>query len=386
MPSEAASSPRRIPWLLLFALLLAGFTLAKIAPLSSVQSSDELARASAPPGAVKALRVETVSVKPERGYRQARLFTGRVEARRSSALGFELAGRVSELLVDEGDQVEADEVLARLDRQRLQARRAELIAALTEARANRDLARASLRRAERVVAQGGVSRQGLDEAREADRAARAGVALASARLDTVDVELVKSELRAPFAGVVIRREVDEGQVVNAGALILALQSLEPPQARIGIAGPFADALEVGEALRLQLIGSPLEFEARVRAVLPLRASITQTVDVLFDLEPGLRAGDLVRLELSEWVERPGFWLPISALTEGAHGVWAAYVAEPGSNLEVIEATHTLKPRRLELIYQNEERVYVRGAISADEQVVANGTHRVVARQQVRVVP
>ena len=69
-----------------------------------------------------------------------------------------------------------------------------------------------------------------------------------------------------------------------------------------------------------------EFSATVRALLPARNRETRTVDVVLTLstkENALRHGDLVELEaLPRAIEKSGFWLPRSALTESSRGLWA----------------------------------------------------------------
>ena len=87
------------------------------------------------PAQARVLTVLTRTLVAETGYQVPRLFTGQVEAARSSAVGFELDGLVAGIEVEEGDRVTAGQVLATLDSARLQARRTELAAALESASA-----------------------------------------------------------------------------------------------------------------------------------------------------------------------------------------------------------------------------------------------------------
>ena len=160
------------------------------------------------PVQARVLTVLTRTLVAETGYQVPRLFTGQVEAARSSAVGFELDGLVAGIAVEEGDRVTAGQVLATLDSARLQARRAELAAALESASARLALARITHRRIAGLVEHKHASAQELDEARENQRALQAEVALARARLDSIAVELDKSRLTAPFDAVVTRRMVD----------------------------------------------------------------------------------------------------------------------------------------------------------------------------------
>jgi hypothetical protein len=111
------------------------------------------------------------------------------------------------------------------------------------------------------------------------------------------------------------------------------------------------------------------------------------VDAIFELAPGqgVLPGDLARLALERPVETPGFWVPLGALAEGDRGVWTNYVAVPLDGGEQDgEATHMIEARAVEVLYEREDRVYVRGAIDAGERVVVAGLHRIVPGQTVRV--
>jgi RND family efflux transporter MFP subunit len=333
-----------------------------------------------------ALAVDTLAVEPSAGYAMRRVFTGRVEANRTSGLGFERAGLLREVLVREGDPVKAGQVVARLDTALLQARRKELEAALNNAKAASSLAASTLRRFQESVDDGAVTRQALDESREGAQAAEAGVDLALARIESVDLDITKSELRAPFDGIVTDRLADEGRVLGAGTPVLSLQESTIPEVRIGVPGVLADTLRPGTEYDLSWRGRALT--SRLRAVLPVRSSDTRTLDTIFvpdDPPAGLRAGELVEIQLSQWIEEPGLWLPLSALTEGARGLWQAYVAEPltaGIPGEPV-ADHRVAPRPLEVLYQEGDQVFVRGSLGSGDRVVRSGLHRVVPGQRVR---
>lgn len=357
-------------------------------PLASLVAA-KLAQAPMDQGSARpALAVSTLPVEPAAGYALRRIFTGRVEANRTSNLGFERAGLLREVLVREGDSVKREQVLARLDRALLESKRRELAASLKDARANQALAEATLVRYLDSVDEGAVTRQALDEVREGANAARAGVDLALARIASVDLDITKSQLRAPFAGIVTRRLADEGRVLAAGTPVLELQERAIPEIRVGIAGVFANGLQPGETYELAWRGRP--FPARLRAVLPLRNLGTRTLDALFTpLAPpaGLRSGELVELELSQWIEESGLWLPLSALTAGPRGLWQAYATEPlgKATPEGQIADHRIAARPLEVLYQDSDRVYVRGPLGKGDSVVRTGLQRVVPGQMVRVL-
>lgn len=365
------------------------FSLATVLPVAGLVTVQRTAASTPPPPASPALAVAAQPVEWAEGYALRRVFTGQVEANRSGGLGFERAGLLREVRVVEGAPVAAGQVLARLDSALLLAQRKELGAALDQAEARLALAEATLRRYQESVGRGAVTRQALDEAREGTRAARAEVELARARIASINVDIAKTELRAPFAGTVIHRLADEGRVLPAGTPVLELQEQAIPEVRVGIAGTLADSLQPGQEYTLAWRGQP--FKARLRAVLPVRAPGQRTVDALFaphQPPAALRPGELVELELTDWVNQPGLWLPLSALAEGLRGLWNVYAAEPLSMASppAQDAGYRLTARPVEILHQDGDRVFVRGPLNGGDFIVATGLQRVVPGQQVRILP
>jgi RND family efflux transporter MFP subunit len=364
----------RARWILVGALLLVG---------SAVLALRGGARDPETAEAPRRLAVTAIPVEPQSGYQRAERFVGRVEFAQASDLGFELGGQVARVPVDEGDRVEAGSILAELDTTRLRARRAELVAARAEAQARLELTRLRDRRARHLLAEDVIAPQRADDARLGATASEAALARVSAQIDTIDVDLAKSTLRAPFAGQVAARHVDAGVVVEAGRPVLRLLEIARPEARIGVARDVAAALTEGEPVELRV--QDARVTGRVLAVLPERRSETRTVAVRIALGPTdvpLRDGDLAELAWRKLVEAAGFWLPRDALTEGSRGLWATYVAVPDFDSE--HADHRLDRRPVEVLYQTGDRVYVRGALRAGETVVQDGVHRLVPGQLVQL--
>jgi len=337
---------------------------------------------------VPALVVVTEPVERVSAYVVQRTFVGEVQAARRVSSAFELDGLVARVVVRDGDEIGAGDVIAELDTARLEARRRELEQALVSAEAQRRLAQSTLARVEAAHAQRGASAQRLDEARHALEARAAQVRQVAAQIDTVEVDLEKSVLRAPFDAVVAQRLVDDGQVVSSGTSVVMLLERAPAEARIGVSGEAARGLREGERHTIRIGGR--SHTAELDAVLPLRGNGTRTVDVVFVLDEtlagDLRSGDAATLQLGHVVTEPGFWLPLEALMESARGLWAAYVAVPlpAGDHSSDGATHLLDRRELEVLHQASGRVYVRGTLEPRAPVVSAGVHRVAPGQRVRL--
>src|SRR5690606_3225423 len=170
--------------------------------------------------------------------------SGNVRARRTVDVSSDVSARVQELLVREGDDVVAGQILLRLDPEQYQAAVARAEAALAQARAQEAQQRASLLQAQRdldrLVALRQrdsllVSPQQVDDAETAVAVAEAslqaathGVAQADAAVVEARDRLRKTVFRAPMDGRVTRLNVDEGETViigtmnNPGSLVLTI--------------------------------------------------------------------------------------------------------------------------------------------------------------------
>ncbi|HEY6729343.1 MAG TPA: efflux RND transporter periplasmic adaptor subunit [Polyangiaceae bacterium] len=145
-------------------------------------------------------------------------------------LGAEVTGRLTRVLVDVNDSVEAGQVLAEIDPEQLSARVQEARAQLGSAQANIASAKATLAEAElkaaRVRALGDrqlASREEvetaeatLERAKAAVSSANAQITVARAGLSSSETSLQKAIIRAPIAGIVLMRAVEPGQTVTAG--------------------------------------------------------------------------------------------------------------------------------------------------------------------------
>lgn len=336
-------------------------------------------QAAAPLAPAEPVRVATVPAAADAGYRASSSYTGRVEARLDSQLGFEIGGLLDDVFVDEGSVVPKAAAIAKLDTARLEAQRAEAAAALDQVRAEYELAEATFARTEEAFSYKGVSQQALDETRQQAEALKAAAGVAEARLDRIDVDIAKATLRAPFAGTIVSRAADPGAVLPPGQALVMLQSSEDPEARIGLAPDAADALVAGERYTLSVNNRPVD--ATLKAILPRRDEATRTVDAIFTLDvnaASVRPGDLARFDTERFVAADGYWVPISSLIEGPRGLWQSLVAE------ATDEGHVLVKHTLEILHADESRAYVRGTLAPGDLLVSEGTHRVVAGQRVEI--
>ena len=324
------------------------------------------------------LTVETMQVEQLQKYEVRRVFSGTVRSRRASQLGFERPGMVAKVFVDEGDVVEEGQLIARLDTAQLRAARRRVAASLKEAQAGVGISTLTADRLAQLAEEQYISRQSADEARFGLQAAEAKQLELRAALAQIDVDLRKSKLIAPFSGIVSARLVDEGTVVAAGSPVVRFRESEEREAVIGV--PRTIPVEIGGVQELLLDGR--SFEAEVTALINDVNARTRTVTAIIDLPTELHAaeGQVIDLVHTRRVADSGFWVPTTALTEGLRGMWTVYSVEPDGEAAIV------RREAVEVLHAETDRAFVRGTLEASDQIIANGLHRVVPGQRVRVSP
>lgn len=333
------------------------------------------ANATEPGPAAPLTSVRVIEVRPTHDYTVTRRFTGQIEAAARVDLGFELGGRLAELLVAEGDVVAQGAVLARLDTSALIPERAALEAELAALQADAELARLTLARQDALTERGFRAVAAQDEARLALARIEAGMAATAARIAGVDVRLEKSILRAPFAARIGARQIDAGQTVAAGQPVLVLFEAGPARARVGLPPDLAATLQPGDPVALELGGV-----VRAATVLHLRPDLdplTRSRPVVLTLQEAAPVlGETVSVILEQRIQTPGFWAPLAALREGARGSWSVMALRPAPEGDRVQ------PAAVEVIHGEGARVFLRGDLPPGARIVAEAPDRVAPGQLV----
>lgn len=333
---------------------------------------------------IQQAKVEVISLQLESTYTRSRTVYGQLDSIQQSNIGFELNGMLQHIDVAEGSLVKANQLLARLDTTRLHARKNELTSSLNSAKANAKLAQLSMVRIKQLVETKLEPQQRLDEAQAQLDASNAAVTEVAARLDSLKVEMAKSELRAPFDGQVVQQYLDSGTVVSAGQPVFSIITSNALEARFGLPEQTAFGLSIGQTVDLH--AGEQSMPSVVQSIAKARNMSTRTVDVVFALDSNLFSnpeslgalvsGDLISLNVDIPVTKTGAWVPVSALASGVRGLWTLYV---------VDQQQTIQTRLVSIDFAEAERAFVSGAIKQGDKVIVSGIHRLVPQQQVKNV-
>jgi membrane fusion protein, multidrug efflux system len=239
--------------------------------------------------------------------------TGQIEAVQSTELRPEVQGRITQILVREGQAVAESTPLFKVDD-------AELKAQVAQADAERQLARQALERTKQLIAQNASSTSDLEQAEAKSRGADANYDLLKTRLD-------RTVVRAPFAGLAGRREVSIGTYVTQQTPLISLQSVNPQHAVFQVPERYADRLRLGQLVSFQVAALPgRNFSGEVVFVDPVVELPGRTILIKARVpnpERQLQAGMFIEARLATDIRPNAIVIPEDALLPlgGATFVW-----------------------------------------------------------------
>ncbi len=285
------------------------------------------------PEQVRPIRTFTVA---EVASGQVRKFAGVIAASDSSSLSFQIGGNVHQVLVNQGDQVEAGQTLAVLDQEpfRLNVQAAD--ADLKSAQADLEQKRADYDRQKTLYERGWVARAAFEVAERAFRTAVTRVDYAVARLDLANRDLRNTTLAAPFDGFIARRMVDPFVEVRAGQALFELEVKGGFEAAFGVPETSIRQVVLGMPASVIVPQSETAIEALITEIgsaagagnaFPVKAAILEPP---VTLRSGMTAE--VTLLLARQDRPGGYLVPLSAVAPGEQaGQGFVFVYEPSSS-------------------------------------------------------
>ena len=231
--------------------------------------------------------------------------SGYIVAQRKAAVASKITGRLTALLVEEGNRVQKGQILARMENADVAAVKGQVTANLANARAmlkqatvERDNLAQEHDRYQGLIAGGYIAQSDYDmihtrylRSQEAVKAAQAAVESATAALSGAEANLDYTLIRAPFDGVVLTKNADVGDIVTplgasstSKAAVVTLADMDSLQVEVDVSETSITLIKVGQPCDIQLDAlSNKRFRGAVHAIVPTvdRAKATVLVKVRF---------------------------------------------------------------------------------------------------------
>lgn len=291
---------------MLIMLVLVGGVLAGLFGFKSfvgIKIKEAMASMANVPQTVSAVKASTSAWQPRIDA------VGSLRAVRGADLSLEVAGVVEEIAFESGGEVQAGQILLRL-------RNEDEVARLQSLEATAQLAQITYDRDVKQLKAQAISQAVVDNDEASLRNARAQVATQKAIVD-------KKTLRAPFAGRLGLRQVDLGQYLAAGTVIVSLQSLDPIFVDFLLPQQAVAQISVGQPVKAKVDAFPgREFAGKITAINSKIEAASRNIQVratLANVDQKLMPGMFATVELETGAAERLVTLPQTAVSYNPYG-------------------------------------------------------------------
>jgi membrane fusion protein, multidrug efflux system len=350
----------------LFLAIVFGFGFVKF---TQIQGFIKMAKSGAfepPPTAV------TTDVAKESEWQPTLQSVGSVTAVNGVTISTDLAGIVHQIAFESGNKVRSGDLLVRLDTTQEEAQ-------LHQAEAQRDFAAVTLKRDKDLVEKHAIAQSDYDNAEAAFRQSQASV-------DQFNALIARKTLRAPFDGVTGIRQVNLGQYLKEGDMVVTLQAFDPIYVNFSLPQQDLSKLAVGQPVALRVDAyEDQSFQGKITAINSLVDQATRNVQVQ------------ATFANSDFRLRPGMFAKVSVIMSAKQNVvaipaTAIHYAPYGDSIFIVSEMKDpqgkeYKGVREQFIKTGQSRgdmIAITSGLKAGDEVVTSGVFRLKSGAHVNV--
>jgi membrane fusion protein (multidrug efflux system) len=292
----------------------------------------------------------------------------------------QVAGRVTEMRVAEGDRVNAGQLLAKIDDTTYRDQLAQAAATEAQARANLENARLNHARSEDLFKRGIASRKEVEDTRTQESVAQATVAQAQAAVSAARIQVSRTNIHSPIAGLVVKRFVNVGEQVDGTAAqpVVEVASYNEVELLGNVPAAYMGKLRTGQSLTISSDAFPGKtFTGRVVAISPAVDPATNAglVRIRFANPVGLlRLGMVLTTQAPADKHSGALIVPPQSIYRDEQGTPHVYKVS-ADNAEAVSVT---------LGIQNQDAVELLSGIQAGDTVIVTGGYGLPDKAKVRV--
>ncbi len=276
--------------------------------------------------------------------------SGTLQSNEEVELKPEISGRITKIYFQEGTKVSKGALLVKIYD-------GDILAQLRKLELQRELAKTTLARQEKLLKINGISQQDVDVTSNQ-------VSAYGADIEYNRAQLQKTEIRAPFGGTLGLRNVSEGAIVGPTTVMSTLQQLDPLKIDFAVPEKYRNAVHKGDAVTFTIAGDTLRYKGSVYAIDPkidlatrsvkLRATVPNPAGKLF---PGAFAKTAIQLK-----DNPNaIMIPSQAVIPGTR-FKQVIVADSGRAKFV----------NVETGFRNESNVQITSGLQIGDTVITSG--------------
>ena len=323
----------------------------------------QIAKMMSSPMVMPATTVTSAPVKEE-DWAPILSAVGSVSAVQGAVLSTDLAGTVAEVKFENGAVAKKGDVLVRLDVSSEEGQ-------LRTAEADLELARQDLGRTRDLAARKVISKAELDAAESKFKQKEGAV-------DNMRAMVGKKEVRAPFDGQLGIRQVNVGQMINAGQQVVALTALDPVYVDFALPQQELAKLSAGFEVRVHTDAVPdREFKGKLTAVNSMVDTVTRNVTLQATLENpdhALRPGTFAKVEVMLPEKHKALVVPGSAISYAPFGD-SVFVIEKKKDPKTGKESQAIRQQFVRVGEARGDFVSITDGLKPNETVVSTGVFK-----------
>jgi RND family efflux transporter MFP subunit len=300
-----------------------------------------------------------------------------------SPISARASGYLKKWYKDIGSRVEKGELLAEIETPEIDQQLTQAAAARQQAASSLALAKSTMERWEALRKKDAVSQQELDERRSNDAQARANLAAADANVGRLQQMEGFKRITAPFSGVITRRNVDTGDLIDAGGgtgrTMFVLTQTDPLRVYVNVPQSYAHLVKAGQQVTVvqgELRGQSFKGEIARTAAAIDTASRTMQVEITLPNREGLLLPGAYVQVMLPLLPGKGYSIPTNALM----------IRGDGTRVAVVDAGGRVSLKTVKVGRNYGENVEVLDGISGAEQLVLNPPDSMAEGDQVAIAP
>lgn len=295
------------------------------------------------------VKVKTIIVAPQASERTIET-TGNILANEEVVLYPETQGRVVKINFTEGAQINKGDLLIKINDSDLQAQ-------LRKATATKKLKEDTEKRNKALLEKGAISNEVYD-------IAATELSSINADIDLLKEQIRKTEIRAPFSGVIGLRSISEGSFVTPTTRIAALQNINQIKVEFAVPEKYASVLKNGNTVMFKVDGNNLQHQAKIYGIEPKVDEVTRNVIMrAICANPGqqILPGAFAKVSVISSTNANAFMIPTQAVVPILKGQ-KIFLAQGDSVIE----------RNIKTGIRKDNVIEVTDGLKAGEEVVVEG--------------
>jgi membrane fusion protein, multidrug efflux system len=301
-------------------------------------------------------------------------FIGTLYYSEISVVASQVAGLALKVNFESTDQVKKNQLLVELDHEILDSKKHALKASINEIRLQLEKVNKDLKRYTQLLKQKNVSQQQFDEIYYNKTALEQKLIALQAQLDILNIERRQSLIRAPFNGVITKKEISRGEWVDKGGKIATLVNPDEIYVLFDIPAGFANNLTFNKTIEVKI--NQKNYPASIQGLIIQGDSKTRTLPLKVKLDKGdksLFGGLEAEIKLPRKSQSNSLLLPRDAVIKRFGQDIVFTIKEGKAQMIPVQVT----------LYQGTQAAVTAQGLTSSMRVITKGNERIFPDQAVR---